>query len=65
MPSENPNSVTRIQELNNFFRRSFIGGMVVVTAGFEFFPADRRGLILAKGPRLRSIQRGQRPTWRA
>jgi hypothetical protein len=48
MPSENPNSVTRIQELNDAFRRSFFGGVVVITSGLESLPADRRRLILAK-----------------
>ena len=48
MPNENSNSAGRIQELNDAFRRSFIGGVVVVTAGFESLPADRRCLILAK-----------------
>jgi hypothetical protein len=48
MPNESPNSVARIQELNDAFRRSFFGGVVVVTAGFESLPLDRRSLILAK-----------------
>ncbi len=36
MSNESPNSTTRIQELNDAFRGSFIGGVVVITAGFEF-----------------------------
>jgi hypothetical protein len=48
MPNQSPNSITRIKELNDAFRRSFFGGVVVVTAGIESLPADRRGLILAK-----------------
>ncbi len=48
MPNEHSKPVTRIQELNDAFRRSFVGGVVVVTAGFEALPSDRRGLILAK-----------------
>ena len=47
MPNEHSNSV-RIQQLNDAFRRSFVGGVVVVTAGFESLPAERRGLTLAK-----------------
>jgi hypothetical protein len=47
MPSKHPNAA-RIQELNDAFRRSFVGGVVVVTAGFESLPVDRRRLILAK-----------------
>ena len=46
MSNETPNSTTRIQELNDAFRRSFIGGVVVITAGFESLPADRRCRIL-------------------
>ena len=48
MPSELSSAVARIQELNDALRRFFIGGVVVVTAGFESLPADRRRLILAK-----------------
>ena len=48
MSNESPNSTTRIQELNDAFRGSFIGGVVVITAGFESLSADRRCLILAK-----------------
>jgi Protein of unknown function (DUF3768) len=48
MAKQSPNSVTRIQELNDAFRRSFFDGMVVVSAGFESLPADRRRLILAR-----------------
>jgi hypothetical protein len=48
MPNESQNSVARIQELNDAFRRSFFGGVVVVTTGFESLPADRRRLILSK-----------------
>ena len=48
MPSEFSNAVARIQELNDALRRFFIGDVVVVTAGFESLPADRRRLILAK-----------------
>jgi Protein of unknown function (DUF3768) len=47
MPCKHSNAVARLQELNDSFRRSLIGGMVVVTAGFESLPADRRRLILA------------------
>ena len=47
MANESPNSLPRIQELNDAFRRSFFGGVVVVTAALESLPVDRRGLILA------------------
>ena len=48
MSDDSPNSVTRIQELNDAFRRSFFGGVVVITSGFESLPADRRRLILGR-----------------
>jgi Protein of unknown function (DUF3768) len=48
MANESPNSVTRIQELNDAFRRSFLGGVVVLAAGFESLPVERRRLILAR-----------------
>ena len=38
MPSEHSNAVARIQELNDAFRRSFVGGVVVVTAGIKSLP---------------------------
>jgi hypothetical protein len=48
MSNESPDSAIRIQELNDAFRRAFVGGVVVVTAGMERLPAARRSLILAK-----------------
>jgi hypothetical protein len=48
MTAENALARDRIRALNDAFRRSFVGGVVVVTSGFESLPADRRGLILAK-----------------
>lgn len=48
MTLENAPSRDRIRSLNDAFRRSFVGGMVVVSAGFESLPADRRRLILAR-----------------
>jgi Protein of unknown function (DUF3768) len=48
MTAENAPSRDRIRALNDAFRRSFSGGVVVATAGFEALPADRRGVLLAK-----------------
>src|SRR4029077_9057877 len=48
MTAENALSRDRIRALNDAFRRSFVGGTVVVTAGFESLPSDRRRSILAK-----------------
>jgi hypothetical protein len=38
----------RIRELNDDFRRSFVGGLVVITAGVEAMPAEQRKSLLAK-----------------
>jgi hypothetical protein len=48
MTPENSRSRDRIRALNDAFRRSFVGGTVVVTAGFESLSSDRRRLILAR-----------------
>jgi hypothetical protein len=48
MTAENALSRDRIRMLNDAFRRSFMGGTVVVTAGFESLSADRRHTILAR-----------------
>jgi hypothetical protein len=37
-----------IRELNDAFRRTFVGGAVVVTAGVEAMPADQRRSLLQK-----------------
>jgi hypothetical protein len=47
MTTGNALSRDRIRALNDTFRRSFVGGTVVVTAGFESLPSDSRRLILA------------------
>ena len=38
----------RIRTLNDEFRRTFVGGLVVITAGVEALPADQRKSLLAK-----------------
>jgi hypothetical protein len=48
MTTEDSNSATRIRALNDAFRRSFVGGVVVITAGIEAMPADQRRAVLAK-----------------
>ncbi|HEY1863001.1 MAG TPA: DUF3768 domain-containing protein [Roseiarcus sp.] len=46
MTADNALSRDRIRALNDDFRRSFVGGVVVVTVGFESLPADSRHSIL-------------------
>jgi hypothetical protein len=48
MTAEKAPSRDRIRALNDAFRRSFVGGTVVVTAGFESLHSDRRRSILAR-----------------
>jgi hypothetical protein len=38
----------RIRELNDAFRRTFVGGAVMITAGVESMPTDQRRSLLQK-----------------
>jgi hypothetical protein len=38
----------RIRELNDNFRRTFVGGAVMITAGVEAMPDEQRRSLLAK-----------------
>ena len=48
MTSTTASTAERIRALNDDFRRTFVGGMVVITAGVEAMPADQRKSLLAK-----------------
>ena len=48
MTSTIVSTTDRIRELNDEFRRTFVGGVVVVTAGVEAMPAEQRKSLLAK-----------------
>jgi hypothetical protein len=41
-------TIERIRELNDDFRRSFVGGAVLITAGVEAMPDEQRRSLLAK-----------------
>jgi hypothetical protein len=41
-------TIERIRELNDDFRRSFVGGLVTITAGVEAMPVQQRRALLAK-----------------
>ena len=41
-------TIERIRELNDDFRRTFVGGAVMITAGVEAMPAEQRRSLLAK-----------------
>ena len=47
MTADDPRS-TRIRDLNDAFRRTFVGGTVVITVGVEALPSNQRRSILAK-----------------
>jgi Protein of unknown function (DUF3768) len=47
--TEDPSgSADRVRRLNDAFRRSFVGGVVAVTAGVEALPRERRAALIAK-----------------
>jgi Protein of unknown function (DUF3768) len=48
MNSQTLSKVDKIRDLNDAFRRTFIGGAVVVTAGVEAMSVDQRQSILEK-----------------
>jgi hypothetical protein len=41
-------TIERIRELNDDFRRTFVGGAVMITAGVEAMPDEQRRSLLAK-----------------
>jgi hypothetical protein len=48
MTSTTVSTTDRIRALNDDFRRSFVGGLVMITAGVEAMPAEQRKSLLAK-----------------
>ena len=42
------NKAARIRELNDAFRTTFVGGLVVVTAGIEALPKDLKARVLQR-----------------
>ncbi len=48
MTSITTSKADRIRELNDAFRRAFVGGAVMITAGVEAMPADQRRSLLQK-----------------
>jgi hypothetical protein len=48
MTSVTTSKADRSRELNDAFRRTFIGGAVMITAGVEAMPADQRRSLLQK-----------------
>jgi hypothetical protein len=48
MTSTEESKTDRIRELNDAFRRTFVGGAVMITAGVEATPVDQRRSLLQK-----------------
>jgi Protein of unknown function (DUF3768) len=48
MTSTTVSTAERIRALNDAFRRTFVGGMVMITAGVEAMPVEQRRSLLAK-----------------
>ena len=48
MPATTLTETDTIRDLNDAFRRTFIGGAVVITSGVEAMSADQRQSILVK-----------------
>ena len=48
MTADDPTSPARIRDLNDAFRRAFVGGAVMITAGVEALPSNQRRSILAQ-----------------
>ena len=48
MTSTTVSTAERIRALNDAFRRTFVGGMVMITAGVEAMPVEQRRSLLEK-----------------
>ena len=48
MTSATESKTDRIRSLNDAFRRTFVGGAVMITAGVEAMPLDQRRSLLQK-----------------
>jgi hypothetical protein len=51
----------RIRSLNDAFRRTFIGGAVMITAGIEAIPLDQRRSLLQKIREFTAFDEGNDP----
>ena len=48
MTSTTASTAERIRALNDDFRRTFVGGMVMITPGVEAMPVEQRRALLAR-----------------
>ena len=46
MGTQAADRTTRIRELNDAFRRNFVGGRIMLTAGVEALPSDVKAMVI-------------------
>jgi hypothetical protein len=61
MPSTTESKTERIRHLNDAFRRTFVGGAVMITAGVEAMPLDQRRSLLQKIRNFTAFDDGNDP----
>jgi uncharacterized protein DUF3768 len=61
MTSTTESNTDRIRELNDAFRRTFVGGAVMITSGVEAMPLDQRRSILQKIRSFDAFNEGNDP----
>jgi Protein of unknown function (DUF3768) len=61
MTSTTDSKTDRIRELNDAFRRTFIGGAVMITSGVEAMPLDQRRSLLQKVRSFDAFSEGNDP----
>jgi hypothetical protein len=60
MTETRSSAADRIRALNDDFRRAFVGGVVLITAGVEALPEERRRSLLQKVRQFDAFQQGRR-----
>ena len=61
MTSTTDSKTDRIRQLNDAFRRTFVGGAVMITSGVEALPLDQRRSLLQKVRSFDSFGEGNDP----
>ena len=61
MTSTTDSKTDRIRQLNDAFRRTFVGGAVMITAGVEALPLDQRRSLLQKVRSFDAFSEGNDP----
>src|SRR6202453_2282503 len=61
MTNTTESKTDRIRSLNDAFRRTFVGGAVMITAGVEAMPLDQRRSLLQKVRSFDAFSQGNDP----